>query len=100
MTTTAVISATTAADATVVGSISPGATRSFGATGLTGDEAVVLEHRDSSGSYRPIIHQTADGGSYRADLRRDRTVIILAGPIDYRINKAVTAEAVEVVEYS
>lgn len=100
MTTTAVITATTAEDKTVTGSVAAGGEKAFGAFGLVSTEAILIEQRDSAGNYRVIRYLADDGNMREGKLEAHRTLLRIIGPIDYRINKPVTKNAVEVVEYS
>ena len=101
MTTTAVIVATTSASTAVTGSIAAGEVKAFGAVGLRNSEFVNIEQSNAAGTvYSVIKYLSADGRHRETRLEPGKTLIQLAGPIDYRINKPVTANAVEIVEYS
>lgn len=101
MTATARVAATTTADTTYTGSVSAGSSRTFYAYGLKGSERVNFEAPDSGGDY--FVIRTLDGAGNagrEAYLGSGRNQITLNGPIDFRINKPVTANPVEVGEYT
>jgi hypothetical protein len=102
MTTTAVIVATTAADSSVTGSIAAGSVGHFIAIGMVADDApIVFEGSDAAGTgFTPITYLDNKGERMNAQLAKGYETIALNGPVDFRINKPVTVNAVEVSQYT
>ena len=99
MTTTVRVSATTSADTNQTFDIASGASRTFAADGLSGDEEIVIE-RLISGSYRPLTIFEY-GQRYAIKMQSGAEVVRINGPFDdLRINKPETANSTQVVEYS
>ena len=100
MTTTTIIDNKTAADVTQTGSVANGSSVTFGVSGLSDKEGVVIEQLDDGGGYSAIRYLHESGKEMVARMSVTRTVIKVNGPIDYRINKPATANGVSIVEYS
>lgn len=102
MTATARVAATTAASTAYTGSIASGVTVTFaGLSMLRQDKPIVFEIPNAAGdTYEPLRYLIATGDVRTAELSAPLNTIQLTGPIDYRINKPVTTNAVEIVEYS
>ena len=102
MTTTARIVATTAASTAYTASIAAGAVGNFTAIGMVNaDMPIVFEGSDAAGTgFTPITYLDNKGERMVAQLATGYETIQLVGPIDFRINKPVTANAVEVSQYT
>jgi len=102
MTTTAVIVATADADITSLASIAAGAVGNFIAIGMVADDApIVFEGSDAAGTgFTPITFLDGSGDRMNAQLAKGYETIQLIGPIDFRINKPATENAVEVSQYT
>ena len=100
MTVTAVIAATTAADTTVEVALVDGESKTYGGSSLTNTERVLFEQEDSSGGFSELWTLDEGGTPQQAVLHSRRTLIRLYGPLEFRINKPATQNAVEVVEYT
>lgn len=101
MTTTARIVATTSASTAYTFSINAGSSRTFKAHDMiSGDKPIFFEAPDAGGTYDVITVEIETGISTRALLTVRNNTIVLNGPLDARINKPITANAVEVCEYT
>lgn len=100
MATTARIVATTAANTSYAFSIASGVRATFGCSGLSGIERIVFEKKKAGGTYDPITYIDNSGSKKTAELMIGHETISITGPVDARINKPVTANSVEVVEYT
>lgn len=101
MTTTARIVATTAASTAYTASILAGSVGNFKAHDLlAGDEPIVFEGKDAAGVYEAITYINPGGVRQVAQIIQTANTIQLVGPIDFRINKPITKQAVEVSEYT
>ena len=99
MTTTARVAAATAASVAYTFNIPMGDSQTFSAFDLSIGEQIVFECISSTGQYQSITY-LSEGNKYTARLTKDITQIKLNGPVDARINKPVTKQSVEVVEYT
>ena len=102
MATTARIVATTAASVAYTASIAAGSVGNFIAIGMvSGDPPIVFEGSDDAGTgYTPITYLDNKGDRMVASLAVGHETIQLVGPIDFRINKPITANNVEVSQYT
>lgn len=102
MTTTAVIVATADSEITTLASIAAGAVGNFIAIGMVvGDKPIVFEGSDAAGtSFSPITYLDSKGERMTAQLATGYETIELIGPVDFRINKPATNNAVEVSQYT
>jgi len=97
----AVITAQTTA-ATFTGSILAGAVGNFKAHNMVpGDPPITILGSDGAGAnYEQITFVDPGGNSRAAGLSRKSNGELLQGPLDFRIVKGVTANAVEVTQYT
>ena len=102
MATTARIVATTAASTAYTASIAAGSVGNFIAIGMVNsDKPIVFEGSDAAGTgFTPITYLDNKGDRMVAQLATGYETIQLVGPIDFRINKPVTENAVEVSQYT
>lgn len=101
MATTARIAATVDASVAYTASIAAGSVGNFIAIGMVNDDApIVFEGSNAAGTYTPITYLDNKGDRMVAQLATGYETIQLVGPIDFRINKPITANTVEVAEYS
>lgn len=102
MTTTAIIAATTAATTTSLASIAAGAVGNFIAIGMVNDDKpIVFEGSDAAGTgFTPLTYLDNKGERMVAQLATGYETIQLVGPVDFRINKPITENAVEVSQYT
>jgi len=102
MTTTARIVATVDADDTYEASIAAGSVGNFIAIGMANDDPpIVFEGSDAAGTgFTPITYLDNKGERMNAQLAKGYETIQLVGPIDFRINKPITINAVEVSQYT
>lgn len=74
--------------------------RSFYVNGLSGSERVIVEGRDSSGNYFPLVQKDDSGpNSSQGYLGRTNNSIKISPTVNFRISKGVTALSVEVGEW-
>lgn len=99
MTTTTRIAATTAADSSYSFNVASGASTTFGCSGLAEGEEIKIQKKTAS-SFDDFYYEDPEGNNKEAILTWIKNTIRVSGPFDGRINKPVTAAAVEVVEYS
>lgn len=101
MATTARITAQTAA-ATYTASIAAGNVGNFIAIGMVNDDKpIVFEGSDAAAAvFTPITYLDNKGERMVAQIATGYETIQLVGPIDFRINKPVTENAVEVSQYT
>ena len=101
MATTARIAATVSASTAYTFSIAAGVSKTFKAHDLIAtDPPIIFEAPDAGGAYDQITVQIETGIPMRALLTSNSNTLVLNGPLDARINKPVTANAVEVSEYT
>jgi len=102
MTTTARIAATDASSIAYTASLAAGEVGNFIAIGSMKDgERIVFEGSNGAGDvYEPITYVDGAGNQRTAELTRQTRTILIQGPLDFRIKKSATAEAVEVAQYS
>jgi hypothetical protein len=102
MATTARIIATTAASTAYTATIEAGAVGNFIAIGMVNDDfPIVFEGSDAAGTgFTPLTYLDKKGDRMVAQLAIGYETIQLVGPIDFRINKPTTANAVEVSQYT
>ena len=74
----------------------------FIAIGMVADDApIVFEGSDAAGTgFTPITYLDNKGERMVAQLATGYETIQLVGPIDFRINKPITINAVEVSQYT
>lgn len=102
MTTTARVAATAGPSIAYTASIAAGTVGNFIAIGLTKDDpAIVFEGQNAAGTVFEPLSFIDPGGDHRtAQITYQHRTIQLVGPIDFRINKPVTANAVEIAQYT
>jgi hypothetical protein len=101
MTATAVIAATTSASTAHTFSVAAGSSRTFKAHDMiASDKPIIFEAPNAAGTYSPITVELETGRPMRALLTSRNSTLVLNGPLDARINKPITENAVEVSEYT
>jgi hypothetical protein len=102
MTTTARVPSTKNPSIAYTASIAAGAVGNFIAIGkMEGGEYITFEGSNGAGSiFEPLTYIDGDGNSRPAQLTRSNRTIQLIGPLDLRINKDATANAIEVAQYT
>ena len=100
MTTTARIAATNSSDTSYTFSVSGGTSKTFACSDLGISENILIEKRKSDATYDQLYYEDKNGQNRAAKMTKFKNTITLTGPLDARINKPPTGNAVEVVEYS
>jgi hypothetical protein len=100
MATTARIALKTGVDTAYTASIASGTTIVLKATGLTGNEVIDVEGKNAAGGYSLITERDSNGKFVAIQFSERRNAIPLTGPLDYRLNKPVTAGSAGVDEYT
>jgi len=102
MTTTAIIVATANASTTGTLSIAAGSVGNFIAIGMVNDDKpIVFEGSDAAGTvFIPLTYLDKKGERMVAQIATGYETIQLVGPVDFRINKPTTENAVEVSQYT
>jgi len=102
MATTARVAATASPSIAYSATIAAGSVGNFIAIGLTkDDQAIVFEGSNAAGtSFEPLSFIGGGGNHRTAEITYQHRTIQLTGPVDFRINKPATANAVEISQYT
>lgn len=92
----------TASDTGAVQTLADGVSKTIVAFGkLERDEEIAIEIPDHAGtSWQQLTHVDEGGNAVQVEFTHQRNTIKLTGPLEWRWNKPVTDNAIEILEYA